>query len=272
MIVERIYDAISSNIAKKAPKLGAWNIGGCVLANWAADKGIEPSDEVSPREQMVLDLGIKIEDVLAAYLQAVCSFATIRPVDRFFKIDKLNIIARPDFILTLPSSQDLKSIAPFASRFAVLEGRTDRLAQAGLLSPPYAGEQVVLELKSMNSFSFRDAIIGKISDRYWHQCQAYLEALNFSWCILLAYRKDDSSLFEVWVGRDKGWLSEAEQIVEKIRAKERPPRPYSLVPYGDDLVLQYPCSYCNYRTWCWGKLKPIAAGDRTYLAPLSINE
>lgn len=123
------------------------------------------------------------------------------------------------------------------------------------------GEDVLLDVKTMNDNSFKRLQREGISDEYRAQLNSYLHALGLKRAILWCYSKNDSSRTLVEYHYDP-------ELQEKIFTHFRtvhhyregqPLPPPSYLPYDQMRlrkptglsVLHYKCSYCPFHAKCW---------------------
>lgn len=117
-----------------------------------------------------------------------------------------------------------------------------------------------LEVKSMNSFGFKDFEKGYVSDEYLAQVNLGMEAQGNDETVLVAVDKQSGFISEKLIKRDVRILTEAKTncLVAKRATKENlPPRKYQP---NDKGFLVWQCRYCPYWKTCYPKAVELKNG------------
>lgn len=119
---------------------------------------------------------------------------------------------------------------------------------------------VLLEVKSMSSYSFDEFERGKIQDGYRYQCNAYMSALGFEQCCIVALNKDAGVLSEMVISKDLAIVAKIKQRItalKKATKEDLPAREYQPDEKG---FLPWPCAYCAFHRTCWPTINRVLKG------------
>lgn len=110
---------------------------------------------------------------------------------------------------------------------------------------------ILVEAKSMSSFSFRDFERGVVDEGYRYQCNAGMEALNLDKCVIVALNKDAGVLAEQVISRDPAIVGDIRRRLGILKAATKevlPDRPFK----PDEKTGFYPwnCLYCAHWKTC----------------------
>jgi hypothetical protein len=240
----------------KPPKVAAWNVGKCVRQLWYGEHGHEP-DPLTPRALDTFSLGDSIEDAEVSLL-AGAGVPILRTDEghHSVRLDPPGLVVRPDYLLFL----DHDTVLP-------------------------------CDVKSMSNRTFARALKGQLDRTYEWQMECYLRAFRADVGVVHCYRKETSARTNVLVWRDDERWNRIVEAVEVARGQDLPDRPYSAsddcpgiadgkcvngrTPTGrqahsgcggtgknpDGAVLVYPCSYCPYKSTCWGEVEMFFTND-----------
>jgi hypothetical protein len=121
-------------------------------------------------------------------------------------------------------------------------------------------EKLLLEVKSMSSFSFAELQRGQLEDGYRYQINAYLEALGLKRCVLVALNKDAGVLHEMIVERDPKIIEAIKERIDTLKKCSAKDLPYR--SFGPDAknFLPWQCRYCAWFKTCWPKAELVLVG------------
>jgi hypothetical protein len=124
------------------------------------------------------------------------------------------------------------------------------------------GEEILVECKSMSSYSFKEFEKGILEEAYELQIQAYLAALGLSRACVVALNKDAGVLAEQThrIDHEKGL--DILNRIKTLRASTKenlPARPYAPDEKGH---LPWQCLYCAYWQTCWPEAQQVLVSNR----------
>lgn len=121
------------------------------------------------------------------------------------------------------------------------------------------GQNVVVEVKSMSNYGFRD-FCKNGPDETWgypHQLQAYMRGLDWQQSLWIGVRKETGHFDEFIMHRDdKTYVPLALDIMELVNTEEKPDKPeWAVLKAGE--IKDIRCCYCALKEPCWGKFEVI---------------
>lgn len=135
-----------------------------------------------------------------------------------------------------------------------IEGHPD-----GILE--HNGKDVLVECKSMSSFSFkRFQEENYIDPTYQYQIQAYLYALGLDQCVIVGFNKDAGVFHELIINKDQTIIYDVLRRIRSLKGATQenlPERPYQ--PDARNF-LPWQCRYCNVYKTCWPSSELVLVG------------
>lgn len=125
-----------------------------------------------------------------------------------------------------------------------------------------SGKTLLLEVKSMSSFSFKDFERGVIDDGYRYQCNAYMEALKLEKCVIVALNKDAGVLAEQIISKDETIVSDIYKriaLLKNVTKDSLPPRPYAP---NDKGFYPWNCLYCAFHQTCLPNAEKVLVSNK----------
>jgi hypothetical protein len=203
------------------------SIGRCLRQQAYNVLGIEPNGkEIDSRAKIVFYFGDLLEAaVMGLMRQAGLDVENVGLGQKTVEID--GVQGHPDGILTLPNL-----------------------------------ERVLVEVKSMSSFSFKDFEAGVIDEGYQFQIQAYLHALKLQKVCVVALNKDSGVLAEQVKLFDPLKAFEIRQRIRTLKEATKetlPERPYGPNEKG---FLPWNCLYCGHHKTCWPEAEKVVVSGK----------
>lgn len=147
-----------------------------------------------------------------------------------------------------------------AIEFDGIQGHADGVITIGDEQAGY--ERVLLEVKSMSSFSFKNFENQQIDEGYRYQCNAYMEALGLNRTCIVALNKDSGVLAEWIIPKQKEIVDDIRNRIAILRAVTKetlPERPYHPDAKG---FLPFYCLYCNVYKTCRPNAERVLVSNR----------
>ena len=124
----------------------------------------------------------------------------------------------------------------------------------------HESELLLLEVKSMSSYSYEKFEKGEIDGSYIAQVNLYLAALGLKRCVFVAQNKDNGVISERIVERDDALIEKLKttlNIVLNSTKENLPDKPYAPNEKG---ILPWQCLYCKFWGTCWPEAKQVLVG------------
>lgn len=114
----------------------------------------------------------------------------------------------------------------------------------------HEGTALLLEVKSMSSYSFDSFVKGNLDSSYWVQVNEYMHALKLTMCIFVAINKDNGLLHEMIVYYDEELHKRTVTSLSLVINSNKDVLPER--PFKPDEKGFYPwnCAYCAFYTTC----------------------
>ena len=119
------------------------------------------------------------------------------------------------------------------------------------------GQDVVVEVKSMSNYGFREFCKNGPGDMWGYpaQLQAYLRATGFDTGLWLGVRKETGHYAEyVELRDDDRYANDAYVVMAQINSPTKPSRPMWAVLTGEQEIKDVRCQYCDMKRPCWGPM------------------
>lgn len=125
-----------------------------------------------------------------------------------------------------------------------------------------SGETLLLEVKSMSSYSFKEFERGVLEIGYRYQCNAYMEALKLKRCVIVALNKDAGVLAEMVISIDPEIVQNIKERIKQLRAATQESLPER--PYKPDTKGFYPwvCLYCPVHFTCLPNAEKVLVSNK----------
>lgn len=131
--------------------------------------------------------------------------------------------------------------------------------------------ELLVEVKSMSSYSFEDFEHGRIDEAYLYQMNAYMEALHLNQAVMVALNKDAGVLGERTILRDQKIVDDILKRISRLRTAtldNLPERPYKPNEKG---FYPWQCLYCAFHKTCLPHAERVLVG-RSYKLKEKIND
>ena len=128
------------------------------------------------------------------------------------------------------------------------------------------GKTILLEIKSMNDYRFKDFERGRIDDGYIAQVNAYMNLLKLKSVVFVALNKNNGVLAEQVVNYDSKIANRIYKnfaSVIKSSPDDLPPRKFTSDKKTDKLPWQ--CQYCSFYKHCWPNVEQKLVGKKYQL-------
>ena len=124
---------------------------------------------------------------------------------------------------------------------------------------------MLVEIKSMSSYGFREFEKGQIDETHRAQQNIYMDRLGLNKSVMVAMAKDRGVLKEIIIPKDELLVSAIKQTMEKV-ARSTPDNltPRKHAP-GKRSILPWNCLYCEYWKTCWPRAEIVKKGSRQVL-------
>ena len=116
------------------------------------------------------------------------------------------------------------------------------------------GEIILLEVKSMTTYKYKDFERGEIDEAYLDQTNAYLAALGLRRAIMVALNKESGILNERMIDRDDKRVERIKARLGRVLTSKKEELPKAEYTFGEDGKYPWNCLYCGY----WRRCKPNA--------------
>ena len=125
-----------------------------------------------------------------------------------------------------------------------------------------SGEILLVELKSMSSYGFKDFQGGVIDENYLAQVNCYMEALDIRRCVFIGLNKDSGVLHEMVLTKDEAIVKNCRENLLSVlnSTKEKLPKP-KFKANEKTGFLPWQCRYCSHFGICKPNAKLVLVGN-----------
>lgn len=122
------------------------------------------------------------------------------------------------------------------------------------------GETLLLEVKSMSSYSFDDFVKGMIDESYRTQINCYMFALKLKRCVLVGYNKDSGVLHEMTIEFDPKIVKAAQENLIKVIHSTKENLPERRYEPNEKGFYPWQCRYCAFYKTCLPNAELVLVG------------
>ena len=130
----------------------------------------------------------------------------------------------------------------------------------------------LVEIKSMSSFSFSDFENGEVDPGYLSQINAYMEALGFDECIMVALNKDSGVLAEKVIKKNPDIVAALVKNLTSVIGATKENLPEGAYMADKNGIYPWQCMYCAYHITCLPNAEKVVIKGRYKLKEKKIEE